>query len=94
VSDFDRMGIVRIRRHLGYGLNHGALRWTPRWVRNAIVTAYNFTVCYTFGHDTCGPWEEPPDEDGRMLRVPGFRPGYFPKTCSACGKRWREPSAP
>jgi hypothetical protein len=86
----ERIGIVRTRRHLAYGVNHGALCGWPHWLINAIVGAWNFVVCHTLGHDTFGPWEEPPDEDGKTLHVPGFRPGYYPKTCAACSKRWPE----
>jgi hypothetical protein len=91
-DDFDTNGIVRDGHHLLWGHRHGALRWAPHGVRKVIVTVWNHTACLFLGHHIIGPFEDKPDEEGRVLHVEGYRPGYYPKTCTACCKRWPEGS--
>jgi hypothetical protein len=86
----ERFGLTMHRGRLLYGLGHGALLWAPWWLKDVICSAWNWLVCHAYGHDILGPWEEPPDEEGRTLHVPGYRAGYYPKICTSCGKRWPE----
>ncbi len=87
-----RRGIVLHRRHLVYGVGNGWFRWTPRWFVDAVVHAWNWVACHTVGHDTHGPYEFQDEPDGENIHLEGYRRGYYPKTCSACSRRWPEGS--
>lgn len=44
--------ILRERRTLAYGLDHGlGLHWMPDWMQSAIVFVWNKTYCAIWGHD-------------------------------------------
>jgi hypothetical protein len=56
----ERWGIVRYRRWLGYGVNHGWML-RPMWLQDVVVTAWNWLSCHTFGHEWLPDirWSEP-----------------------------------
>lgn len=53
---WSKMGLVVIndRGHLGWGLDHGRLKWLPLFVRTFIVRAWNEYVCGMRGHTMLG----------------------------------------
>lgn len=82
----DKVGLVVSKKgHLLYGVNHGWGSWLPFMIKNKIVEVWNFLVCQTKGHDTFGPFYD------KGVRVKGFPDGYYPKTCTACSKKWPKP---
>lgn len=55
MTRWKNMGLVFIApAHLGFGFEHGALRWLPHWAQRAIVYAWNPAACFVFGHRTFG----------------------------------------
>jgi hypothetical protein len=51
----DDMGLVFIGNGaMGYGMEHGALRWAPDWVKRAICRVWNKVHCAYAGHDQFG----------------------------------------
>ena len=48
--DFD-CGLVRYKRWLVWGCDHGALLHWPHWFKLWMVSIWNFTACRLFGHD-------------------------------------------
>lgn len=79
-----KIGLVKsYHGHLQYGVDHGWGMSLPGFAKDMIVTVWNKYVCTFKGHDTIGPFEA-------QVKVPGYRPGIYPKTCSACNKRWKE----
>ena len=91
VAGTERIGLIWYHRHLLYGVHDGWGRWLPMWLKSAIVSTVNPVCCLLIGHDTFGPLYEPPDEEGRTIRIKGITPGWYPQTCTACSKRWPDP---
>lgn len=72
---FAELGLRRGRTgHLVWVMWGGRLRWTPVWVRSAIMAAWNYAVCRIRGHDVIGPWP-----DTRYAHK---------RTCMHCGREW------
>lgn len=67
------MGLCLHEGALTYGLEHGALRWAPMWLKRAIVRLWNPINCMMRGHDKS------------LLEL--YKAGYLPEvpTCCNCG---------
>jgi len=52
---FDDMGLCFVGGWaMGYGHEHGALRWAPSWVKHSICHVWNKVHCFLAGHDSFG----------------------------------------
>lgn len=75
-----KMGLAISGKHMGYGWGWGFGLWMPLWLKDAIVTVWNFFACLIYGHEMFGPvWAA----DGALIAE---------KKCVACCKRF--PSVP
>lgn len=71
----DDMGLCLSEGAMVYGMEHGALRWAPEWVKHTICRVWNNVHCAVVGHNSFG-YDAYKDHV-----IPG------PPTCSYCCAR-------
>jgi hypothetical protein len=72
----ERLGVVRHRRWLAWGVNHG-LMIRPHWVGVVVVDIWNWLSCHVGGHEWLPDFEA---EDGGINYTPDHD---FCPNCSA-----------